>query len=339
MIQPVVWPRKGKRRQQPPRISWLIWVTLYLVMFWASFAARARGSLWIVGAEVVGCSTLFAVALRWGSGSLLLVRVSLRPGLRVTVASWPDLLVLLGAAVALAGWQLTSSAALGVVLSVVVDCIAAVPLIGAVWRAPWTGSRLGWASTGLASAAAIFSVAPGSGLALHAYPVAGVALDAVVITVLLAAYDRAGRAASVRASAEPAAGSATGYDECSPRTTLRLSPGSALGLQLLHLPAQPLRLLALISSSGRPGAGSRRGPPAGPTFEPTRRTPRARARPRRRSGRYAPRPRLASELRRMRGHASRHMDILCTSVQVSTKPGELHHRRWPVTLALPTLTS
>lgn len=203
MVQPVAWPRAGRTRQVPPRLSWLIWVLLYQVMFWSTKGAGARGSLWIVGAEVVGTLTMFLLSLKWGAGSLLLLRITRDPGRapRLAVPSRPELLVFLGAAVSLAGWQLTSSAALGVVLSVAVDTIAAIPLLGVAWRAPWTQSRLGWAVSGLASLAAIFAVAPGQGLVLYAYPVAGVSLDVVVVAVLLAAYYRlAGRKALFRSA-------------------------------------------------------------------------------------------------------------------------------------------
>ena len=132
MIKPVAWPRRGRKRQQPHRVSWLGWVCLYQVMFWASFARGATGSLWIVGAEVIGTLIMFCLSLKWGEGSLKLTRTS-RSGPprelrsdpearepRITVTSWPDLLVLCFTAAGLAGWQIFSSASLGIIVTVAV---------------------------------------------------------------------------------------------------------------------------------------------------------------------------------------------------------------------------
>jgi hypothetical protein len=192
MIRPVVWPKNGRKRQQPHRVSWLGWLCLYQVMFWSSFARGARGSLWIVGAEVLGTLIMFALSLKWGIGSLRLVAIS-RSRPWITIRSWPDFLVQCGTAAGLAGWQLTSSPSLAIVLTVAVDTIAALPLISLLPREPWTVSCLGWSVSGLASLAAIFSVAHGQPLVLYLYPVAGLALDAVVVATIVTGYQRVGR--------------------------------------------------------------------------------------------------------------------------------------------------
>jgi hypothetical protein len=201
MIRPVAWPRPGHRRQAPHRISWLGWVCLYQVMFWSSLAGGARGSLWIVGAEVLGTAIMFGLSLKWGAGDLRLMRrTRVRPWLSIT--SWPDFLVLCGTAAGLLGWQLASSPTLGIVFTVAVDTIAALPLITLLVREPWTVSALGWSISGLASFAAIFSVARHQPLALYLYPVAGLALDAVVVATILVGYRRAGRQPHFLAQAE-----------------------------------------------------------------------------------------------------------------------------------------
>jgi hypothetical protein len=192
MIQPVAWPRPGQPRQQPHRVSWLGWVCLYQVMTWASYARGATGSLWIVGAEAVGTLTMFGLSLKWGAGSLRLIRLS-RAAPWVAVTSWPDFLVLCGTAAGLASWQLTSSASLGIILTVAVDTVAALPLIGLLLRKPRTVSLPAWAISGLASLAAIFSVAAGQPMVLEMYPAAGLALDVVVVAAILAGYQAAGR--------------------------------------------------------------------------------------------------------------------------------------------------
>jgi hypothetical protein len=192
MIRPVAWPRKGRKRQTPHRVSWLGWVCLYQVMFWSTLARGATGSLWIVGAEVVGTGVMFALSLKWGVGSLRLVRVSRsRPWISIT--TWPDFLVICGTAVGLATWQLTSSPTLGIVFTVVVDTIAALPLIGLLPREPWTVSLLAWGVSGVASLMAVFSVAPGQARVLYLYPLAGLALDAAIVGAILTGYHRVGR--------------------------------------------------------------------------------------------------------------------------------------------------
>ena len=211
-IRPVAWPRPGRPRQQPHRVSFLGWMALYQVMFWASFFRGATGSLWIVGAEVVGCTTMFGLSLKWGTGSLRIIRIS-RSAPWVKVTSWPDFLVLCGTAAGLAGWLITSSATLGIILTVAVDTVAALPLIGLLLRKPRTVSLLGWTISGLASAAAIFSVSAGQPLILYLYPVAGLALDAVVVAAILVGYRAAGRRARhvlAPAAARDQAGSVTG---------------------------------------------------------------------------------------------------------------------------------
>lgn len=211
MIQPVAWPRPGRPRQQPHRVSWLGWVCLYQVMFWASWARGATGSLWIVAAEAVGTMTMFGLSLKWGAGSLRLIRLS-RAAPWVTVTSWPDFLVLCGTAAGLIGWQAASSASLGIILTVAVDTVAALPLIRLLLRKPRTVSLAAWAISGLASLAAVFSVATWQPMVLEVYPAAGLALDVVVVAAIAAGYQAAARRArhKLPLAAARSARSATG---------------------------------------------------------------------------------------------------------------------------------
>jgi hypothetical protein len=190
MARPAAWPGKGRRRQAQPRLAWLLWAGLYQVMFWSSAAAGARGSLWLPGVEAAGTLGMCALALTWGSGTLAVIRVTWHGRPSVTVPDRAGLLVLLGAVAALAGWAAAASPAAGVALSVATDCLASVPLVRAAWREPWNCSRVAWAVTGLASVAAIPSVAPGQAAVLYAYPVTGACLDTVIVAVLLAASRR-----------------------------------------------------------------------------------------------------------------------------------------------------
>jgi hypothetical protein len=210
MIRPVAWPGPGRERQQPHRVSWLGWAALYQVMWWSSLARGATGSLWIVGAEVIGTVIMLGLAIRWGTGSLRLVQVS-RSRPWITTTSWPDLLVLFGTAAALAGWQATSSPSLGIILTVAADTISALPLIGLLLRRPRTVSLAAWSVSGLASLAAVWSVSPGQPLVLYLYPAAGLALDVVVVAAIFAGHQatRAGLAAGPR-HVRSRAGSAVG---------------------------------------------------------------------------------------------------------------------------------
>lgn len=187
MIRPVAWPRPGQHRQCPQRVSWLCWVLLYQVMFWSTYARGATGSLWIVGAEVAGTMIMFVLSLRWGAGSLRLVRMS-RAAPHLTVTNWPDLLVLVGTAAGLAGWQITASPGIGITCTVAVDTVAALPLIGLLLREPDTVSLPGWGISGLASLAALFSVSPGQPMILYLYPAAGLVLDAVIVGAILTGH-------------------------------------------------------------------------------------------------------------------------------------------------------
>jgi hypothetical protein len=208
MIQPVLLPLPGRRRQQPPRLSWLCWALEYQVMYWATRACGARGSLWIVLAEVIGTSAMFALSVPWGTGSVLPVRLSFRPP-RATVADWPDLLTIAGTAAGLAGWLAVSDPAPGIACTTAVDTIAALPLLRVAWRQPQALSCLGWTVSGLASLAACHSVAPGQPLMLYLYPACGTALDAVIVGTQAAGYraawQRAESQASLAAQAAPAA--------------------------------------------------------------------------------------------------------------------------------------
>ncbi len=213
-IRPVAWPRPGRPRQQPHKVSFLGWMALYQVMFWASVFRGATGSLWIVGAEVIGCTTMFGLSLKWGTGSLRLIRRT-RAAPWVKVTSWPDFLVLCGTAAGLACWLIFSSATLGIILTVAVDTLSALPLIGLLLHKPRTVSLPGWTISGLASLTAIFSVSAGQALVLYLYPVAGLALDAVIVAAILAGYRAAGRrgrhvAGLAPAAARDQAGSITG---------------------------------------------------------------------------------------------------------------------------------
>jgi len=207
MIQAVLLPLPGRERQQPPRLSWLCWALEYQVMYWATRARGAHGSLWIVLAEVLGTSAMFALSIPWGTGSVRPARLSRRP-LRITVADWPDLLTLAGTAAGLAGWLAASAPDLGIACTTAVDTIAALPLLRVAWRQPWAVSLLGWSVSGLASLAACYSVAPGQPLMLYLYPVCGAALDAVVVGTQVAGYRAAWQRAESHAAQLASAGAA-----------------------------------------------------------------------------------------------------------------------------------
>ena len=127
-----------------------------------------------------------------GDGSLRLIRRS-RAAPWVTITSWPDFLVLCFTAAGLAGWQIFSSASLGIIVTVAVDTRRGAAAHRAAVAQARTVSLPAWAISGLASAAAIFSVSAGQPLVLYLYPVAGLALDAVVVAAILAGYRAAGR--------------------------------------------------------------------------------------------------------------------------------------------------
>jgi hypothetical protein len=136
-----------RRSTRPHRGTWLIWTVLAVVV---SLSQHADGGTWSVAMAVAQAATnglVLALAIRFGTGGVSALDVTL-----IAVA---------GAGVA--GWLLAGDPLLATACVVAADLIAAGMMVPKTWRDPGseTFSTFAWASlAGALSAAAVGSLEP-----------------------------------------------------------------------------------------------------------------------------------------------------------------------------------
>jgi hypothetical protein len=138
---------------KPQRASWFIWSVLGSIAFASQFAEGARYSLWMTGVQTLGVLTVFIISLRKGEGGL----------------SKLDIGALVVAAVGLALWYITRTAAYALMFVIVADAAGTTLTVLKTYKNPGSETLVTWI---LASFAGIFAaLAVGSwNFLLLAYP-------------------------------------------------------------------------------------------------------------------------------------------------------------------------
>ncbi|MCC6290584.1 hypothetical protein IT398_00735 [Candidatus Nomurabacteria bacterium] len=150
---------------KPAKTSWLIWATLDTITLTAMFVADTVNGQ-IVGA-VLGSWIVAGLAMKYGS-----------PG-------WTriDVFCLVGSGIGIGLWWMFSNPTLGIVVSVSVVFLAAIPTFHSAWEDPSRENRTAWIIYWLSCVAAVLAI-PAWTLADVAQPIVFLTIESVMMYIL-----------------------------------------------------------------------------------------------------------------------------------------------------------
>ena len=117
-----------KGHTQPSRTSWWTWTLLGGLSFATYLFSGETGTLWVIGALVVGPLIIAILSIRYGVGGL----------------SKLDRVIWLGCSGAILLWATTGSAHLAHFFNLGVDSLATVPTVRKSWRKPDSENLTAW---------------------------------------------------------------------------------------------------------------------------------------------------------------------------------------------------
>ncbi|MGC9968557.1 MAG: hypothetical protein ABSC29_02385 [Minisyncoccia bacterium] len=118
-------------KTKPERASWLIWAILGLISLFSQLAKGASWSLIMTGAQAVGDTLIFLLAIKYGLGGL----------------NKRDIIGLIGAVIGLILWYFTGEAAVALFVVIFIDAIGAVLTTIKAYEYPTTETISSWLLT------------------------------------------------------------------------------------------------------------------------------------------------------------------------------------------------
>ncbi len=159
-----VWQGKAK----PNIVSWSTWTLLTAIGAAAAFANGNWRVGLVIAANCLATTSIVVVGLRRGYAKM----------------GWLDGACQVLALAGLVSWPLLHSAAIAVVMTVIVDAIALIPTLHHAWRSPREEVWLSYAVAGLGSVFALLAVAEPNIEGL-AYPIYLIIADVSVVAIIL----------------------------------------------------------------------------------------------------------------------------------------------------------
>ena len=156
-------------RTQPQRASWLIWTVLCAIAFSAQAASGATHSLWFIGAQLLGTSTVLAFAMFKGRGAYL---------------SMMDVRVLCVAAGGLVLWQVTNMPAFALAIVIGISALGGLLTVCKCLQDPASETCTTWVLSMAAAALSLLSIPQGDVTTL-AYPLYLFTLYACFVAAIL----------------------------------------------------------------------------------------------------------------------------------------------------------
>lgn len=150
---------------KPSKASWVIWSTLDVVMLASMYAKD------VINGQIIGAVM----------GSLIVVVLSFRYG----TPGWTrlDKFCIIGTFVGIVLWQLLDNAMIGLLMSLSLVCVGAIPTAVSVWKEPRNESKLAWGFGVVSSACAVLSISQWT-LASISQPIVFLVLNAVVLGIM-----------------------------------------------------------------------------------------------------------------------------------------------------------
>ena len=118
-------------KTKPEGASWLIWAILGLISLFSQLAKGASWSLIMTGAQAVGDTLIFLLAIKYGLGGL----------------NKRDIIGLIGAVIGLILWYFTGEAAVALFVVIFIDAIGAVLTTIKAYEYPTTETISSWLLT------------------------------------------------------------------------------------------------------------------------------------------------------------------------------------------------
>lgn len=116
-------------RSSPQRASWLIWATISTITFVSLVFEGAGPSLWFVGMQALGTTTIFLLSIFCGRGEYL---------------SQSDYVILSAAAIGIALWLATENPAWSLAMNIAISALGGSVTILKAYRRPATETLATW---------------------------------------------------------------------------------------------------------------------------------------------------------------------------------------------------
>lgn len=155
-------------KTKPHAFSWLVWAALTGIAFFAQLSDHAGPGAWVTATTAAISVVIFLLAIKKGEKNITL----------------SDKLNLLGAAVALGLWFITSNPLLSVILITVVDFLGFVPTIRKSYRKPHEETLIHYVLAGLKFVLAIAALETYT-LTTWLYPASLVAANLFFVVMLV----------------------------------------------------------------------------------------------------------------------------------------------------------
>ena len=126
----------------PSRATWFIWSVLGIIIGLSYFFSGARTTIWVPLGEVLGPLVIAILAIKYGEGGWTKL----------------DRFCIFGSAISLALWGISGSPIVGLLSSVTVDIIAAIPTIVKSYKRPDGEDKLAWTMTFVANFLNLFAI-------------------------------------------------------------------------------------------------------------------------------------------------------------------------------------
>lgn len=153
-----------RRRTQPERTSWFIWMLEYAVLCTAQIVKNAGPAVWLAGLQLAGVVVVCGLSLKFGVGQ----------------ADRKSKVILVCTCAALVAWLFSSDPDVAICLLIAVEASGVVLTALKVYHQPGSETLTMWLLLSAAGAIGIFAVPPGSDSILYLYPLFLICVGLVV---------------------------------------------------------------------------------------------------------------------------------------------------------------
>jgi hypothetical protein len=160
-------------RTKPQRATWIIWTILGVLILLSYKSVGAQNTIWVAIAGALCPAVILVLSIWRGVGG----------------SSKLDIAGLVGAAIGITAWWLTTSPFVGLVMFMLTDQVASVPTMVKLWHEPESESLPAWLLWLLSSIFQLFAL-EGWDLQVSIYPLSYLVGQIVIVALILRKYRR-----------------------------------------------------------------------------------------------------------------------------------------------------
>jgi len=154
-----------KGTTKPERASWLIWLLEYTALFVAQVNAGAKESLWLIGLQLLGVTSICTLSYRYGTGNF----------------NKQSKIILACVCATLLLWYFTNSTGLAILLLLAVEAAGVALTVRKVYKQPGSETLTMWILAAVGGLLGVAAVGVHANRLLYIYPVALMFMGASVV--------------------------------------------------------------------------------------------------------------------------------------------------------------